>query len=214
MDSRQRHQAINTLLARAAQEQSAPAAQAAYRGARQLIDQRYTGGATREPFCPPHNQIQMDQVHPPLAGDYCQPMLAPSRILVVPDIPAVGPQQATPGERLEFSAGGGWLIGWRGTAIDYTPAAFRSDQLTQASIGVRMFINDGEELITNGLGTDFARFSDLFPPAGQYAPILRRVDVKDILNLQFYNFQPLATGADLQVSVAFQFWREKYPGTG
>lgn len=213
MDPRQQHQAINKLLAQAVQDPDAMRAQGSLREARSLMTGRYTGGGTSEPHCPPHNQIQMDQVHPPLAGDYMQPVLAPSRILVVPEIPEVAPQAVSPGERLEFSAGGGWLIGWRGTSIDFTPGAFRSDQLTQATMQVRMFLNDGEELITNGIGFDFVSFSDLFPPSSNYAPILRRVDVKDALNLQFRNIQPLQAST-LQPTLAFQFWREKYPGTG
>ena len=36
--------------------------------------------------------------------------MAPSRILVVPDIQNAGPGATTPGARLEFSAGGGWLL--------------------------------------------------------------------------------------------------------
>jgi hypothetical protein len=140
-------------------------------------------------------------------------MLAPSRILVVGDIPEVEPQQPSPGERLEFSAGGGWLIGWRGSAIDYTEGAFRVDELTAASLGVRLTFNGEEEIITNGQSMDFVRFSDVFPPTMNYAPILRRVDVKDILICQFFNFQPAApAGHNLQPTLAFQFWRERYPG--
>lgn len=215
MDARQRHAHISALLDQAARDPRGIQAQSALRQAHAALDPRYTGGVMREPDCPPHNQIQMDQVHPPLAGDYLQPMLAPSRVLVVPDIPTVEPASVSAGERLEFSAGGGWLIGWRGTAIDFTPGGYRVDMLTQATCQVRMWINDGEELITNGMGFDFASFSDLFPPGMLYAPILRRVDVKDILNLQFRNIQPNIDGsADLQPTMAFLFWREKYPGTG
>jgi len=212
---RRTHDQVSELLDRAARDPYGHEAQRALRHAQRLMDPRYTGGASREPFCPPHSQIQIDQVHPPLAGDYNQPMLAPSRILVVPNIPTVDPQEVSPGERLEFSAGGGWLIGWRGTAIDFTEGAYRVDMLTQATCQVRMWINDGEELITNGLGFDFVSFADVFPPTMNYAPILRRVDVKDILNFQFRNIQPEGdASAALQPTMAFLFWREKYPGTG
>lgn len=215
MDDRERHARINALLSRASGTPGAAEAQGALRQARHEIDRwQYTGGSSREPYCPPHSQIQLDQVHPPLAGDYCQPILAPSRILVVPDIPTVAPQAVSPGERLEFSAGGGWLIGWRGSSIDFTAGAFRVDALTMATLQVRMWINDGEELVTNGRGTDFVSFLDVFPPTGHYGPILRRVDVKDILNFQFRNIQPVAGGATLRPTLAFMFWREKYPGTG
>jgi hypothetical protein len=176
-----------------------------------------TGGASGVPCgCVGPNAYQIDQVHPPKScgPDYVQAMMPPSRILVVPDIPAVAPQAVSPGERLEFAAGGGWLIAWRGSAVDYTAGAFRMDELTLASIGVRMFLNDGEELITNGQGTDFAFMSDLFPSTQQWSPIMRRVDVKDILNLQFVNRQPVAGGSILTPSLMFAFWREKYPGMG
>jgi hypothetical protein len=180
------------------------------------VPQRYTGGMTRAPGMVPHSTIQMDQVHPPMGLNTVHATMAPSRILVVPNIPLVGPSSVSPGERLEFSAGGGWLIGWRGTAFDTTVGAQSAGDEIQAQAGVRMFINDGEELITNGLGADFARFSDLFPPAALWSPIMRRMDVKDILNLQFQNFAA-ATGEDTPsytFSMAFLFWREKYPGMG
>lgn len=217
MDERS-HGNINDLLNRAASVRDPVKAQHAFHRARSLMQQcqvpgPYTGGYTREPACVPHSNIQMDAVHPPLAGDYCQPMLAPSRILVVEDIPAVEPQQTTPGERLEFSAGGGWIIGWRGSAIDYTTGAFRVDALTQASIGVRLTFNGEEEIITNGQSLDFVRYSDVFPATMNYAPMLRRVDVKDILITQCRNYQPAAPlGHTLNPTLAFQFWREKYPG--
>jgi hypothetical protein len=140
--------------------------------------------------------------------------MAPSRYLVVPAIPQVDPGDTTPGERLEFSAGGGWLIGWRGVAIDNTPGVEAAGRYEQANLGVSMFLNDGEELITNGVATDFARFGDLFGDAVQWSPLMRRVDVKDVLNLRFRNFQPVATGNTIQPSLLFSFWREKYPGTG
>jgi hypothetical protein len=141
--------------------------------------------------------------------------MAPSRWLVVPGIPAVPPNSdTTAGIRLEFSAGGGWLIGWRGRVGNLAAAGVISaDDSDQRSIGVRMFLNDGENLITNGIGADFAPFTDLFADAVQWSPIMRRVDVKDVLNFAFRNFQP-AGGDTLTPSLTFAFWREKYPGTG
>lgn len=174
----------------------------------------YTGGASRPGPVVPHSVINSDQIHPPNEADFIQPLMAPSRYLVVPAIPAVAPGTTSPGERLEFSAGGGWLIGWRATATDFTAGVEAAGPFEQASMGVRIFLNDGEELITNGTAADFARFSELFGDAVQWSPIMRRVDVKDVMNLQFQNFQPAATGNTLQPSVTFAFWREKYPGTG
>jgi len=212
----QQYGQVSELLHEAASVRDATKAQHAFHRARALMAGPYTGGYTREPACIPHSNIPMDAVHPPLAGDYCQPMLAPSRILVVQDIPAVAPQQTTPGERLEFSSGGGWVIGWRGTVADLTVGAFRVDALTQWSIGVRASVNAGDEqLITNGETFDFVRYSDLFPVASfNYAPLLRRMDVKDTLFFNFRNFQPVAQdgGHTLYPTLSFQFWREKYPG--
>lgn len=173
-----------------------------------------SGGASREMLDPGHTGIPLDQVHPPACADYIQPLMAPSRYLVVPSVPVVAPQAVTPGERIEFSAGGGWLIGWRGTVRDDTAGIQAAGPYEQASVGVRVFLNDGEELITNGTATDFALFSDLFADATQWSPIMRRVDVKDVMTLQFQNFQPLAGGSSLQPSITFAFWREKYPGAG
>lgn len=174
---------------------------------------QYTGGGSRNELVP-HSNIQLDQVHPPDPRDFIQPLMAPSRYLVVGNIPVVAPQVPSAGVRLEFSAGGGWLIGWRGQAVDFTAGAFAAGQLEQASIGVSMFLNDGEELISNGNAVDFAPFSTLFGDAVQWSPIMRRVDVKDILTLNFTNFQPVVGGNNLQPQITFAFWREKYPGTG
>lgn len=213
----QQHAMVNELLHEAASVRDATKAQHLFHRARAMMPGPYTGGYTREPACVPHSNIPMSAVHPPLAGDYLQPMLAPSRILVVQDIPGVEPQQTTPGERLEFSSGGGWLIGWRGTVADWTLGAFRVDALTQHSIGVRVSVNAGDEqLITNGETFDFVRFSDLFPIAAMnQAPILRRMDIKDTLNFNFRNFQPVAQegGHILYPTLSFQFWRERYPGS-
>lgn len=217
MDDRQRrYNNVSELLHEAASVPNAQKAQHSFHRARAMIPGPYTGGHSREPACVPHSNIPMSAVHPPLAGDYNQPMLAPSRILVVQDIPSVDPQDTSPGEKLEFSSGGGWLIGWRGTVADWTQGAFRVDALTQHSIGVQCSVNAGDEqLITNGESFDFVRYSDIFPIAAMnYAPILRRIDVKDSLFFNFRNFQPLAAagGHALTPTLAFQFWREKYPG--
>jgi hypothetical protein len=215
-DRRRRYENVSELLHEAASVPNAQKAQGAFHRARAMIPGPYTGGVTREPACVPHSNIPMSAVHPPLAGDYCQPMLAPSRILVVQNIPSIDPQDTSPGEKLEFSSGGGWLIGWRGSVADWTQGAFRVDALTQHSVGLTASVNAGDEqLITNGESFDFVRFEDIFPlGAMMYAPLLRRIDVKDSLFFHFRNFQPLAAqgGHALTPSLAFQFWREKYPG--
>jgi len=188
-------------------------AQAGLARARAIQQQRYTGGASSSAIRPNHGDaVQLDQVHPPAAGDYIEPLMAPSRYLVLPEAPIVAPAALSNQIRLEFSAGGGWLIGWRGSVVDTTPGAGAAGAFEQASMGVRMFLNDGEELITNGTGADFAAFSTIFT-INSSTPIMRRVDVKDILNCQFQNFQQPG-GSNLQPRVTFAFWREKYPGTG
>jgi hypothetical protein len=189
-------------------------AQAAMRAAMAISNgpTGYTGGASREPFDVGHTTIQTDQIHPPSPADSVVPLMAPSRILVVPNLVPVIPGDTVTGLPLEFSAGGGWLIGWRGRVSQLTAPPFSSGQIEQDTLGVRMFINDGEELITNGQVADFATFGELFASATHITPIMRRVDVKDTLSFAFRNFQPPG-GATLTPRICFYFWREKYPGT-
>ncbi len=206
------HAAITQALAEATSPDGR-LSQAGLRKARALVQQaRYSGGASRGPL-PANNAVQLDQVHPPAGGDYIEPMMAPSRYLVLPETPIVAPAATSPQIRLEFSAGGGWLIGWRAVAVDVTPGAGAAGNLEQATMGVRMFLNDGEELITNGTGADFASLLTIFGPAVNVTPIMRRVDVKDNLFVLWRNNQQPG-GSDLQAFCTFSFWREKYPGTG
>jgi hypothetical protein len=149
----------------------------------------------------------MDRDRPPAVGDYIQPLLAPSRYLVVPAVPVVPASGTSPGERLEFTSGGGILIGFRGTVVDFTVGVFAAGRLEQASIGVQMTVNGDVNLITNGVAEDFALFSDLFGDAVQWSPILRKMEVNDIINFLFRNNQPLVGGNPLQPSLTFAFWR-------
>lgn len=203
---------IQALLQEAATSTDGMRAQACQREALRLISQmnRSGGGSITQDVG--HNQIQMDQIHPPDSCDFIQPLMAPSRWLVLGERPVVGPGTDSAGIRMEFSAGGGWLIGFRGTVTDSTAGSESADEFVQASMGVSMFLNDGEELITNGQATTFSSFADLFAPAVQWSPIMRRVDVKDILTVNFRNFQPAGTGHSLTPSLTFAFWRERYPG--
>ena len=195
--------------------------QSALREARALIDadahQMYpapSGGGSLVQGVP-HSTIQLDQVHPPAAGDYIQPLMAPSRFLVVPDLPDIPPDTTVTGFVLDFSAGGGWLIGWQGIVADFTTVgAFAAGELEQASMGVKAFLNDGEELITNGVSADFVPFANVFRSDTNYSPIMRRVDSTDRMFFEFRNFQPAVQGAQtLRPAIVFAFWREKYPGT-
>lgn len=157
----------------------------------------------------PHPQ---SAVHPPDSHDTIQPMMAPSRWLVVEDPPTVAADSESDQASLDFRAGGGWIIGMRGTAIDFeTPGAFSAGEVEQASLGVRMRMNGQESLVDNGNGDDFVKYSDLFPPAQNYAPVMRRVGYEDKLIISWKNFQP-AGGVTLTPSLMFLFWRERYPG--
>lgn len=186
--------------------------QHAFRELRAMAAQRRSNGyGDAYPATVPHSTIQADQIHPPLNGDYIEPMLAPSRLLVLRNTPTVPVQTDSNQVDLEFAAGGGWLIGWRGIAVDFSAGAFAAGRLEQATMGVRMFLNDGEDLITNGQAADFAPFLTIFGESVSMTPILRRVDPKDSLHCIFRNFQP-AGGSALRPFVTFAFWREKYPG--
>ena len=157
--------------------------------------------------------IPASQVHPPAPGQFVHPVLAPSRVMIMDPIPLV-PQGATSeAVRLQFDAGAGWIIGFRGSVVDRTPGAEAAGNLEMASIGLRMFLNDGEELITDGVRAAHATYADLFPPAAIWSPILRWVYSTDDLFALFRNLNPTEGGPDLQPSLTFLFWREKYPGT-
>lgn len=189
-------------------------AQGLVRAVRSIMAREHDGGASGLDCVLPHTVIQQDQVHPPATGDYIEPLMAPSRYLVVPQLsPAatVAPASDSVPVTLQFSSGGGWLIGWRGLAVSFANGAFSAGPVEQATLGVRMWINDGEELITNGLNADYAPFATIFGQSVSSTPIMRRVDVKDILNLQFRNFQPV-DGVAMRPFITFSFWREKYPG--
>jgi len=169
--------------------------------------------ASPQPVPPPTSPIQASQVHPPSSADMVVPLMAPSRWLVLPESPVVPAGTDSAGIRLEFSAGGGWLIGWRGVAVDTGPPGV-ADVFTQAQLGVQITLNDGENLITNGVAADFCSMASLFAPAQQVSPIMRRVDVKDVLIARFRNFNAPATGISITPRLCFFFWRQRYPGTG
>lgn len=177
--------------------------------ARRVLDML---NATPKPAPPNFSPIQADQIHPPSDVSAVQSMMAPSRWLVLPESPPVAAGTESAGTRLEFSAGGGFLIGWRGVAIDEGPPG-SAGPFEQAQLGCRLTLNDGENLITNGVAADFASFGTLFADAVHWSPILRRVDVKDVLIARFRNFNPAASGITLKPRLTFAFWRDRYPGT-
>lgn len=147
--------------------------------------------------------------HPPALASTIQPLLAPSRWLVVPSIPVVAPQTMSPGERLEFQFSGGVLIGMRGTSVGITAGVWSSDDLSQAACGVEMRLNNMEPLVTNGQGEDWSWFSDLFAPGVQWSPLLRRVTQGDVLNLNFRNRLPVAQATSIQPSLTFAFLADR-----
>jgi hypothetical protein len=144
---------------------------------------------------------------PPLVGPTIEPLLAPNQYLVLENTPLVPPQTTTAPIRLEFSSGSGWLIGWRGVAVDLTVGAGAAGRFEQATMAVEFIINDSQNLITNGVAADFAPFLTLFGEAVNSTPILRYVNSKDIARFRFRNLQRVG-GSDLQPFLTFAFFRD------
>jgi|TARA_R110000824_G_scaffold62012_2_gene164475 hypothetical protein len=77
---------------------------------------------------------------------------------------------------------------------------------------VRLFINSGEELITNGQGVAFAPFSDMFATTIQWSPLMRYMLATDVITTQVAN---TTVALRLQASLTFAFIRDgDYPGVG
>lgn len=158
----------------------------------------------------PGDIIPQSQIHPPEPIQAVQPLQAPTRYLVVAGIPVLLPGATSPGERLEFSGGAGWIVGWKGTSVDIAgPTAGPGEQ---AQTSVRLFINSGEELITNGQGVAFAPFSDMFATTIQWSPLMRYMLATDVITTQVAN---TTVALRLQASLTFAFIRDgDYPGVG
>jgi len=142
-------------------------------------------------------------------GHLIQTVQAPTRFLVLQTRPNVlpgGPDSAP--IELPFFAGGGKLIGWRGTAVDFTLGAFAAGLLEQSTLAVSLTWNDGSDnLVTTGRAQTFAPFSDLFTDAQLYAPFEREVCSSDVLFVQFRNLQPAVGGRILVPSLTFAYKR-------
>ena len=91
--------------------------------------------ATPLPAPPNYSPIQADQIHPPADVNAVQSMMAPSRWLVLPESPEVPAGTESASVRLEFSAGGGWLIGFRAVAVDTGPPG-AAGPFEQAQLGM------------------------------------------------------------------------------
>ncbi len=157
----------------------------------------------------PGDIIPQSSIHPVVPTNAVQPLQAPTRYLTVPGIPQLAPGATSPGSRLEFSGGAGWVIGWNATAADLAGGA--ADRFQQFLAGVRITINGEEELGTNGQGGAFIRFADLFKENVQWSPIMRYMLATDVVLLQIQNFSAAVT---LDTSVTFAFIRDgDYPGT-
>lgn len=166
---------------------------------------------------PPSSMVHLDQIHPPIIGNYNEPSIAPSRILVVPGIPSVDPDSDSTTTKLDFTAQGGCdnglLIGMHGTVLDDTAGVEAAGNYEYGSIELQATFNDDENIITDGERATFVKYSDLFTPGDRTPfPILRAVSSTDSMFFQWRNTQPAATGHTLQPSLMFYFLRGVYPG--
>ena len=114
---------------------------------------------------------------------FFRPIVAPHRLLVLPDVVQVNAGTDSATIRLDFSQGAGWVLGWRGTT--------RGDgsDTGRASMAVKCNINGNEPLVTNGQTEDFAVFDTIFPRnADTWSPLLIPMGVKDVLRVDFHNY--------------------------
>ena len=151
------------------------------------------------------NALPQAYNHPPAnpAGGAVQPTIAPTRWMVVPNIPILAAGAVSPTQRLDFGGGAGWIVGMRGITFDTVAAT--SGQFEQACTTLRAFFNTGEELFTNGQGLAFASFGTIFTAGVQWSPMLRRVSSTDVLNFQFQNISP---GGTFQPALSLGFIRD------
>lgn len=167
----------------------------------------------------PSNTLHLDQVHPPITGDYVQPSIPPSRILIVPNVPLVPPGgAASDPARLDFSAAGGCdngiVIGMKGSVRDDTAGVEAAGEYEYASIEVQITFNDSENIITDGEAASWVRYSDLFSPGQRNEfPIYREISPSDKMFFRWRNMQPAGEGNSLQPSLALLFRQKRYPGT-
>lgn len=151
-----------------------------------------------------------DGQHPPSLVPVMQPMLAPSRWIEVTGIPVLEPQEEWTAGRVQFQFSPGFLIGMRGTAVqehydNKVLVGWDSSMGDFRAAGLRLQFNGGEPLVTSGDAETWLWYSDVFSPFGGLpAPLLRRVEQSDTLNVQLRNDYPL-TLPNLVLSLAFLY---------
>jgi len=157
-------------------------------------------------------QVPPGEYHPAAARYLWQPPVVPSRILVTPDRPSLADGD-TGSSRIDFSGvGPGWLIGHRGTAL--RGDLLGGDEVTEspAAVGLRLFFNSGENIITNGDTTAYVPFSDVYPASLSFAPLLRYVTQRDILTVEWQQLVAAGTSSIVIVpSVSFAFFAQRLP---
>lgn len=210
---------LDRLLIRASREQNPYASEEQLHEGRRMLREIATEIRTptteRGMAAAARNIITPDQIHPPPHSRMLQPLMAPDRWYTLPIRSEVPPGEiSAPPAILDFQSKAGWLIGMRGTSTDFTIGSFAAGRFEQASLGVKIRINDAEPLTTNTNDADFILFSDLFGDAVQWSPIMRWIEPTDTMTVEFQNFQPPAPdGHTLTASLTFAFWRKEYPGT-
>lgn len=181
---------------------------------------RYGPGPGERPPATPNNTVHLAQLHPPISGDYVIPLTPPSRILTVPDIPAVLPATTSVRVRLDFSAVGGCdnalIIGMAGCSVDNTAGVESAESYEYCTMEVQITFNDVENIVTDGEAASFVPFSHLFTPGDSAAmyPLMRDISSTDIMIFQFRNTQPLATGNTLQPSLSLNIRQRDTHGLG
>lgn len=152
--------------------------------------------------------------HPPALVPVVQPMLPPSRWIVLTGIPALVPQGEWTSGRIQFQFSPGFLIGMRGSVVrdvlDKQGAV-----IDWAAIGADLYaaemelqFNGGEPLITSGDAEAWLKFSDVFGFDSFPAPMLRRLEQSDTLNVRLRNSYPL-TLPTIHISLSFRYLADR-----
>jgi hypothetical protein len=155
-----------------------------------------------------------DQQHSPGLVPIVQPMLAPSRWIEVTGIPKLAPQEEWLSGRIQFQFSPGFLIAMRGTAVYEKRDAqqqltdWESDLGTFRAAGMMLQFNGGEHLVTSGDAETWLWYADAFGMAHQIAPMLRRVEASDVLNVSLRNDFPVGLHT-LILSLSFLYLADR-----
>lgn len=167
----------------------------------------------------PQNTVHLDQVHPPILGQYITPMIPPSRIITFPDLPVdLPPGDTSDKARLDFDAAGGCdnaiIIGMHGCVVDTEPGIEAAGDYEYATCELQLTFNDSENLITDGEAASFVPYCDLFSPGDRSMfPLVRAISATDKMFATWRNTQPVATGRPITPSLTLFLLRVPYPGT-